>query len=337
MLMIDVFNHIFPKLFLSRLIEKTGTATNMLKRSLGVKMLVDLDRRFEVMDLFGPDYRQILSLGSPPIETLVAPGDMSDLARAGNDGMAELVSQYPARFPGFIASLAMNDAGAALAEAKRAIEQLDARGIQLYTNVNGKPLDAPEFQPLFAYMAAQDLPVWLHPARSQEVPDYASEAQSLYEIWWTFGWPYETSVAMSRMVFSKMLDRLPNLKVITHHMGGMIPYFAGRIGPGWDVLGSRTSGEDYRKLLTELKHRPHDYFKMFYADTALFGAKAATECGLEFFGADRVLFASDTPYDPEGGSMFIRETIRIIRELDITEEQREKIFHGNAERLLRLC
>jgi len=133
-----------------------------------------------------------------------------------------------------------------------------------------------------------------------------------------------------------MLDRLPNLKVITHHMGGMIPYFAGRIGPGWDVLGSRTSGEDYKKLLNELKHRPYDYFKMFYADTALFGAKAATECGLEFFGADRVLFASDTPYDPEGGSMFIRETIRIIEELDIDEERRAKIFHGNAEKLLRL-
>ncbi len=108
------------------------------------------------------------------------------------------------------------------------------------------------------------------------MPDYKHETKSHYEIWWTFGWPYETSVAMAHMVFEGLFDTYPNLKVITHHMGAMIPYFEGRVGPGWDQLGSRTSDQDYTLLLKKLKKRPIDYFHMFYADTALFGARAAT-------------------------------------------------------------
>jgi aminocarboxymuconate-semialdehyde decarboxylase len=119
-------------------------------------------------------------------------------------------------------------------------------------------------------------------------------------------------------------------------MGGMIPYFEGRVGPGWDQLGTRTSDEDYRALLKKLKKRPLDYFRMFYADTALFGAYEATVCGLKFFGADRVLFASDSPFDPEKGSAYIRWTIEIIDRLELTPEQRHAIYEGNARRLCRL-
>jgi hypothetical protein len=93
-------------------------------------------------------------------------------------------------------------------------------------------------------------------------------------------------------------------------MGAMAPYFAGRVGPGWDQLGARTSDATLAGVLGTLKKRPLDYFKMFYADTALFGAYDATVCGLGFFGADHVLFASDAPFDPEKGPMYIRENDR---------------------------
>jgi aminocarboxymuconate-semialdehyde decarboxylase len=136
---------------------------------------------------------------------------------------------------------------------------------------------------------------------------------------------------MSRLVFSGMLDRLPNLKVITHHMGGMIPYFEGRVGYGWDQLGTRTSDKDYVALLKSMKKRPVEYFKHFYADTALFGAGPATKCGLEFFGVDHVLYASDMPFEPAPG-LYARETIRCVDDLEISKEQREKIYRGNAER-----
>jgi aminocarboxymuconate-semialdehyde decarboxylase len=162
------------------------------------------------------------------------------------------------------------------------------------------------------------------------------EDKSKYEIWWTFGWPYETSVAMARIVFAGLFDSYPNLKILSHHLGAMIPFFEGRVGPGWDQLGTRTSDEDLTQVLRRLKKRPLDYFRMFYGDTAVFGSRAATECGLSFFGVDRVLFASDAPFDPERGPMYIRETLRVLDELDLTEADRRKIYFENAEKLLRL-
>jgi aminocarboxymuconate-semialdehyde decarboxylase len=119
-------------------------------------------------------------------------------------------------------------------------------------------------------------------------------------------------------------------------MGGMIPYFAGRIGPGLDQLGARTDDEDLTVHLKRLQKRPYDYFKMFFADTALFGAPHAMECGLAFFGADRVVFASDFPFDPEKGTFNIRETIKDIDGLPISDVERKKIYEGNARKLLRL-
>jgi predicted TIM-barrel fold metal-dependent hydrolase len=278
----------------------------------------------------------VLSLASPPLELIASPEKAVELSRIGSESLAELCQKYPERFPGFIATVPMSSPEHLVSEAKHAIETLGANGVQVYSNVQGKPLDRPEFAPLFEYMAQVDLPVWIHPARGASFADYKTEEKSLYEIWWTFGWPYETSAAMARLVFSKMFDRLPNLKVITHHGGGMVPFFEGRVGPGWDQLGARTSDVDYKALLGELKKRPIDYFKGFYADTATFGSRMATLSAINFFGPDHVLFASDAPFDPEGGPMYIRETIKILDTLEISEADRQKIYHDNAVKLLRL-
>ncbi len=333
---LDVFNHIYPAPYFDLMMKLAPTFKDIGKRMRNIPMLVDLDERFRVMDRFGADYQQILSIATPPIEVYSSGQDSIDLARAANDGMAALVAKYPDRFPGFVASLPLGDAEAAMRETERAVRDLGARGIQLFSNINGKPLDRPEYLALFERMAAFDLPVWLHPFRGAGVADYAAEEKSLYEIWWTFGWPYETSVAMARLVFSGIFDRHPALKIITHHLGAMAPYFEGRVGPGWDQLGTRTSDEDYTLVLKRLKKRPIDYFKMFYADTAVFGAYDATVCGLNFFGAGKVLFASDAPFDPEKGPMYIRETIAILDRLPIPDADRERIYWRNAVELLNL-
>jgi aminocarboxymuconate-semialdehyde decarboxylase len=140
---------------------------------------------------------------------------------------------------------------------------------------------------------------------------------------------------MARLVFSGLFDRHPGIKIITHHMGGMVPFFEGRVGHGWDQLGKRTSDRDYSSLLRSMNRRPVDYFHDFYADTALFGATSATACGLEFFGVDRVLFATDMPFDPSPG-LYARETIRILDGLPITGDERDRIYRRNALRLLKL-
>jgi aminocarboxymuconate-semialdehyde decarboxylase len=184
-------------------------------------------------------------------------------------------------------------------------------------------------------MAAHDLPVWLHPARTSSMPDYASEPRSRFEMWWCFGWPYETTVAMSRLVFDGIYDRHPKLKIITPHLGGgMIPFFDGRIGPGMDVLGARTVDEDHTKVLSSLK-RPHlDYFKEFYADTAMFGGKYGLPCGIDFFGADKVVFASDAPLAPI--PVHVKVLDQVLADLTLGADVRHKMMCGNAEKLLNM-
>lgn len=333
---IDIFNHIFPRAYFDRMVSVSAKAQDILKRMQAIPAVVDLDERFRIMDTF-EDYVQVICLGAPPIEVFGPPPRSNDMAKLANDGMAELVSTYRDRFPAFIASLPMNDPEGLLAEAARAVRELGAVGVQIPTNVLGRPLDRPETLPLFDLMAELDLPIWLHPTRGADFADYKTESKSHYEIWQVFGWPYETSATMAHLVFAGLFDRHPDIKIITHHMGAMIPYFEGRVGPGWDQLGSRTSDVDYSLLLNKLKKRPLDYFRMFYADTALNGSRDATALGLKFFGAERVLFATDAPFDPEKGSAFIRWGIEVMESLDISPAERQAVYEGNARRLLKLA
>jgi aminocarboxymuconate-semialdehyde decarboxylase len=329
---IDIFNHFMPAHYfdrLKKLVPDLPAATAFPR----LRTLWDLDARFRLLDQFG-DYQQVLSLANPPIELLASPQQTPDYARLANDGLAEVCRQHPDRFPTFVASLPMNNIDATLEEIDRAINELGAKGIQVFTNVSGKPLSAPEFRPIFARMEQHNLPIWVHPMRGPQFADYVTEKVSENEIWFTFGWPYETTACMTRLIYSGLLDEHPKVKIITHHMGGMIPYFAGRIGLGFRQI---FFGEPDRNPGAEnLKFTPADYFKMLYADTALNGDAAATACGHAYFGTPRCLFATDAPFDAEQGRGLIAKTIAAVAALDIGDEERAKIFSGNAGALLKL-
>lgn len=334
---IDVFPHIFPKSFFDKMLE-VAPDKGAIKRWLHIPVLWDLDARLKMMEEFG-EYQQILTLSLPTIESLAPPDASPALARLANDGMAEICKQHPDRFPAWVASLPMNNVAACLEEMSRAIEVLGAKGIQIFTNVNGRPLDDDEFAPIFDKMHEYDLPIWMHPTRGPSMTDYASEPKSKYEIWWLFGWPYETSAAMARMVFSGFFDRWPKLKIITHHMGAMVPFLDARVGLGMDQMGKRSADVDYTpivKAMNDKGKRPVDYFHSFYADTSVNGSASAIRCGLDFFGPDHSLFGTDCPFDPQGGPMFIRETIKALDSLGLPDDVLEKLYSGNARDLLRL-
>jgi aminocarboxymuconate-semialdehyde decarboxylase len=328
--MIDIFTHIFPERYFAEMTRASASLGSLAERFRAIPPLFDLGARFRQMDSAGADYQQIISLPNPPIEDMAEGTVATQLARAGNDAMAELCQKHADRFPGFVAALSLHDVDAAVAEAHRAIRDLGARGVQIFTNVAGRPLDDPRYAPVFATLAEHDLPVWLHPARTAAMTDYAGEPRSRYEMWWCFGWPYETSVAMARLVFAGLFDRHPALKIITHHCGGMTPYYDGRIGAGMAFLGRRDQVEDYSKVLPSLK-RPHlDYFHDFYGDTAMFGGRAGLKAGLDFFGVDHIVFATDAPLAP------IPETIAAVHELGLSPAAAEQVFSGNARRLLKM-
>ena len=328
---IDAYTHFFPKKFFDKMLEVAGQYKDMGKRVRSIPPLYDLDARKRIIDTH-KDYQQILAYPQPPIEKIAkSPQEIDEYLHLINDGLAELIAKESQHFPGWIAQVCLDAPDAGVGEAERAIK-MGALGVQIYTNVNGKPLDRPQYLPFWKKMNELGKPVWLHPARGAEMADYIDEKKSLYEIWWTFGWSYETATAMARLVFSKIMDNHPNLKIITHHFGGIVPMLEGRIGPGWDVLGSRTTDEDYVSLRKSLKKRPLDYFKQdFYADTAVFGGKPATKCGLEFYPTEKILFASDCPFDPENGAMYPRETLRIFEELNLDKATADKVYYKNLE------
>jgi aminocarboxymuconate-semialdehyde decarboxylase len=328
-MIVDIYTHLFPKAAYEKMMEMSPDLGNIGKRIANMKFLHDLDGRFREMDAYG-DYRQIISLPNPPIEDVTTPAEGGEIARVANDAMAELVQRHPDRFPAFVAALAMHDMDGAMAELDRAINELGAKGVQVFTNVAGKPLDDPEFAPLFEAMHGYGLPIWLHPARSSETSDYASESLSRFEAWTIMGWPFATSVAMLRLVITGLFDRHPGIKIITHHLGGNIPYHEGRVNNAFANMGRRTVGEDYVTLRNALRRPALDYFRMFYGDTAMHGAVAPLRCGIEFFTANNVVFASDAPFASMG------KCIAAVERLELDPETRHKIHAGNAARLMNM-
>ena len=327
---IDAYTHFIPEKFFNKIVE-SGHA-DIGKRVREIPCIHDLEIRRKIVGGFA-DYAQILSYPMPPLEALAKGAQIEEYAKLINDGFAEICAKYPDQFPGWVAQAPMAAPDAGVRECERALNN-GALGIQINTNIAGMPLDHPDFDPFFAAMNRLNKPIWMHPARAANFPDYLTEKKSKYEIWWTLGWSYETAAAMSRLVFSGILDKYPNVKIITHHFGGIVPMLEGRIGPGWDQLGARTSDEDLSLVLKRLKKRPLDYFKHdFYADTAVFGGVPATHAGLAFYDLDKIVFASDCPFDPEKGTMYTRETLRILDGIDMPKADKEKIFHGNLEAL----
>lgn len=324
---IDAFAHILPAGYLEAL--ERHLATTMRPAQLryyqeGVfrfdPVITDLDARFQVMDRHA-DYQQVLVLAVPPLEEVDPPQAAAELARRANDEMAELVRRFPDRFVGFAAALPLSDIEASLAEIDRAVSELGALGVQLFSNVLGVPLDHPSLDPILARVEALGRMIWLHPTRNATWPDYATERESDFGLWWSLGWPYETAAALSRLVYSGQMERHPDLRVIAHHGGGMVPHFSARLsmGPG------------YRQTKDSLRLPALDYFHRFYADTALFGAPHAVRCVIEFFGAEHVLFGTDTPLGPPHA---IDATIADLDAVGLPETDLAQIYAGNAQRLL---
>jgi predicted TIM-barrel fold metal-dependent hydrolase len=333
-MIIDVFNHFVPRKYLERIapLIPGQPAVTMFPT---LPAIIDVEARLRLLDEFD-DLRQVLTLANPPIE-LVAPPDASpELARIANDELAEICHKHPDRFPTFAASLPMNNIDATLHEMDRAITQLGARGVQIFTNVCGKPLSNPEFRPVFRRIAEHDLPVWIHPMRGPNFPDYAAEKTSENEIWFSFGWPYETTACMTRLIYSGIFDELPKLKIISHHMGGMIPFFSSKINLGFKQIFFGTPERNPVAEEAKLKKHPREYYKMLYADTALSGEEAPMRCGLAFFGAEKVVFATDAPFDSEQGRGLIRDTIRGVKALGLPQDQLDRILSGNARTLMKL-
>lgn len=322
---IDVFAHFLPKKYAEALGKKVSEGEARWFNENPA--LSQIDVRLRVMDM-NPDVMQVLNVATPPLETLVPAKAAVELAKMANDEMAEVVAKYPNKFVSAVACLPLNDIDASIKEADRAITHLHFRGVQIFSNINGEPLDSPKFKPLYKRMAQHDLPIlihpWLHPKASSG--DIRTNPVG------PLGWPFETTVAMGCLAQSTVFEDNPNIKFITHHCGGMVPYFARRIAmPSWWRTVD-ANGEQRTRVTAN--------FHKFYGDTALYGNTAALMCGYAYFGAEHILFGTDMPLgggeDLGGGFFCTQDTISSIEQMDVPLVDKEKIFSDNAKRLLRM-
>ncbi|MEE9418129.1 MAG: amidohydrolase family protein [Desulfatiglandaceae bacterium] len=328
---IDVFTHFVPPRYHAALKKKAFKAPYMVSPLELTPAINDMEARLRIMDRYD-EYVQVLTLAGPPLDAVLSPEDGAELAKLINDEMAEIMMKYPDRIVGAVATLPMHNMEAALKEAERAIEDLGLRGVQLHSSVEGKPLDRKEFFPLYEMMSRYNLPIFIHPMRRRNASDYPDEDHSRYWIWQILGWPYESTVAMTRLVFSGVFDLYPDLKFIIHHCGAMVPFFSERIDGCYDYAEVFFKTKYTRRLRKPIM----DYFRMFYGDTAIHGYTPGLMCGYAFFGAAHILFATDMPHDSQGGDRYIRDTIAGVERMEIPQSEREKILEENARQMLRL-
>jgi predicted TIM-barrel fold metal-dependent hydrolase len=267
--------------------------------------VADLEIRMRLMNRY-PQVLQVLTMANLPLERFAEKtADAIDLAKTGNDDLAEIVLKYPDKFMGAAAILPMNDVDAACKEAERAIKQLDLQGIQLYTRVNGAPVADERFRPLFKMMNDFGLPIWIHPTLNPQLdPDNDM-----------FTWEFELTSCMHKLVLAGIFKEFPDIKIIIHHAGAMVPLFRGRV--------------KYTLNLYPLPYKGlSDDFKKFYVDTAIYGNTTGLMDAYTFFGADKMVFGTDAPLGPKWG--MIEGTIESIERMDIPEEDKQKIYKHNA-------
>jgi aminocarboxymuconate-semialdehyde decarboxylase len=324
---IDAFAHVLPPRYREQVLEllraRGDQSAADYEMMLGLDpTLTDLDERFKLMDELGSDYRQVLVMAHTSVEH-EEPETAARLARTGNEELAELVADHPDRFAGWVAQVALQDGERALAALERAIGE-GALGAQVFTSMQGRSLDHPDYEPFFALMADLDRTIWIHPNRTVEWSDFPlTEPRSRYGLYARAGWPTDTTITMCRLVYAGYLERWPELKIVVHHSGGTVPMIAGR-------LKTYQPGPETDRVAGALKLQPLDYLKRFYADTANFGNPIGLRAALEFFGLDHVLFGTDFGFSPT----FAPSTIEDVETVIEDESEKRTIYEENAKRVL---
>ena len=326
MTIVDFHNHFYPPEYLDAL--KGGATTVKLwtdadgnpvlgypgDYNVAVPGHRDIAYREEVLAREGID-RQVLTFTTPGthVET---PDRAVRLARLVNDAFARVVRERAARFTA-LATLPLNDPAAAVAELERAMTALGFKGAMLFSNVNGVALADPRYEPLWAAADARGAVLYIHPTNPVGV-----EAMTDFWLMPLVGFPWDTTLAAAKLVFSGVVERYPRIRWVLGHLGGAIPYVAERLDRGYEA---------FPECRAHIRRPPSAYLKEFYYDTVNFDP-AAIRLAVEFAGPRRVLAGSDYPH--RIGSL--RAMLESVRRLDVSADERAGILGENATRLLDL-
>ena len=302
---IDIFAHILPPKYIEKYAQYNPKVKDRVE--FAVKSMYDLDVRTNLMRR-NPDVLQVVTVGNIPLEKF-CPEHSPELARMVNDELAEILVQRPDLFFGAVAAIPINDVDASLKEIDYAMNELKLSGIQVYTRVGTEWLADKKYYPIFELMAKLDKPIWIHPD---------THDTSIDNDFGLFSWSFETTLCMLRLVQAGIFTDFPNIKIITHHAGAMVPVLKERI-------------KFLLKVGSRLQAFPGiaEHFKKFYVDTAIYGNTDGLMCAYNYYGVDHLLFGTDAPLGPGGGGV-TGGTLESVECMAIPPEDKERILRKNA-------
>lgn len=280
----------------------------------------DPDVRLGLMDKYGIDIQAICQ--TTPVLLGLSDDEATEVCRLSNQDNYTLCKAYPDKFVN-ICMFHLNDMKGTMEELERAINELDCRGVTISSNQKGIGLESPEFFPFYEKVLEHDLPILVHGTHWDCGP--LMDMDNSWRFLHVFGWDYDGTQALWRMIFGGVFDRFPTMKVVTHHLGNYFPFFMRRIETNFNGF-----------LKDKLPKPISEYFGNIYGDTAVDGTVGAYQCGYAFFGAERMLYGSDYPFGAEAGEDFIRENLYGVNALPIPPAEKEMILGGNAKKMLKI-
>jgi aminocarboxymuconate-semialdehyde decarboxylase len=326
MTIIDFHNHFYPKQYIEALqsgpsnikvsfdSEKNPLLYYPGDYNIIVKEHMDTDLRAKVLKEARVD-KQILSFTTPGTH-IEAPERSIELARMVNDSFAKITAEHGDHFTA-LATLPLNDPEASVVELGRAFDDLEFRGVTVFSNINGTALSDQSFWPL--YEKANDLNAvfYIHPSFPVGV-----EAMTEYWLMPLVGFTFDTTLAAAKLVFSGVAEKFPRIRWVLAHLGGAIPFLAERLDRGYYAF------QDCREHIDK---PPSEYLKDFYYDSVNFDLKAL-QLAIDFAGADHIVAGSDYPH--QIGSL--EKMVDSIEKLNISSKDKEAIYGANAIRLLEI-
>lgn len=326
-MIVDAYSHVCPQRLIEAINRDYPSAEAAALDSR--PYLRDAAQRVRFMDKVGVDV-QVLVLVRPPMWLGMPREMMYRLMREAHLGIAEMVAEFPDRFIGAAVAPVCDER--VLEELRFAWDELGLVGAEIFSNVEGDPLDVAYMWPLYEEAQRRDIPLWIHPQHTSHLYPWIKE--SLLDR--SLGWPFDTSLAMARLVYGGVMERFPELKIVTHHLGGMIPYFGARLEAFDHEIAEYRSKNLTGGTAPALTAPVGDYLRRFYNDTAISYSPATLRCGLDFFGSEHVLFGTDFPMGSADGEAWTRDILRAIRDSQLPELERGLILGGNAQRLLKM-
>jgi aminocarboxymuconate-semialdehyde decarboxylase len=283
------------------------------------KSIFDLDALFKQQDEAGVD---MTVFGNNWIRSPDGANPLR-VVQEFNEHAAELSAKYPKRLLGLACSVPF-DNDKILQETERAIKQYKFKGIMINSSVNGEYLDSPRATPFFQLVSGLDVPLFVHP------PKYTigNEKMEIFRLPELLGRPFDTTMSLTRFIFTGGFEKFPNVKMVCAHVGGALPMLPGRYGFGYELRKDMSFGPWEPDVMTR---PPASYMKQLYFDTVCYHPPAV-QCAIDTIGVDQVVFGSDSPPVP----LPLARAVDTVKQLKISEEDKQKIFGGNAAKLLGL-